>query len=219
MVTAGPTREPLDPVRFLSNRSSGKMGYAIARRAVERGHEVRLVTGPVSLAAVEGALVIRVETALQMESAVRDQAEWYEALVMAAAVADWRPADTAAQKLKKGRAAAMTLRLVRNPDIVAGLAATKAGRIHVGFAAETEDMLRHARRKLEEKRLDLIVANDVSAPGSGFDVDTNRAILLTAGERVDLPLMAKSDLALRVVEWIEARAGTVSGELGKIRCF
>jgi phosphopantothenoylcysteine decarboxylase/phosphopantothenate--cysteine ligase len=204
LVTAGPTREPLDPVRFLSNRSSGKMGYAVAAEAAARGHRVRLISGPVALPPVAGVETIRVETALDMLAAVQAQGPWYEVLVMTAAVADWRPADVAARKLKKGQAPD-TIRLVANPDILASLKDEKGRRIHVGFAAETDNLLEHAERKLREKGLDMIVANDVSAPDSGFEVDTNRAVFLTDSGSQALPLMTKRALAARIMDWIEAR--------------
>jgi phosphopantothenoylcysteine decarboxylase/phosphopantothenate--cysteine ligase len=205
LVTAGPTREPLDPVRFLSNRSSGKMGYAVAAEAVARGHRVRLVSGPVALPPPASVETIRVETALEMLAAVRAQGPWYDALVMAAAVADWRPADVAPRKVKKGQAPD-TVRLVANPDILASLKDEKGRRIHVGFAAETDNLLEHAARKLREKGLDMIVANDVSAPDSGFEVDTNRAVFLTDAGAEALPLMAKRALAARILDWVESHA-------------
>jgi len=205
VVTAGPTREPIDPVRFISNRSSGKMGYAVARAALRHGHDVVLISGPVCIAPPEDAKVVRVETAIQMMNAVMEHLQWCDALVMAAAVADWRPAQAVSSKIKK-RAGDLVLKLERNPDILAAVRGGKGGRTVVGFAAETHNLLREAKRKLELKGLDLVVANNVLESGSGFDVDTNKVTLIDAcGEIVDLPLMTKDDVAERIVEWIERR--------------
>lgn len=206
LVTAGPTREPLDPVRFISNRSTGRMGYAVARAAAKRGHEVRLVSGPVTLAVPRGAEVLRVVTAADMAAAVQQGVGWCDALVMAAAVADWRPASVSVHKLKK-RDMSPVLRLERTADILAGVRSAKGNRVFVGFAAETEDLLAEARRKLEAKGLDLIVANDVSRPDSGFEVDTNRVVLVAPGGDEALPLLSKDEVADRIVGWIEARRG------------
>lgn len=205
LVTAGPTREPIDPVRFISNRSSGKMGYAVARAASQRGHEVVLVSGPVSVQPVAGVTVVHVETAEEMCAAVRARVEWCDALVMAAAVADWRPARVSGQKMKKDRGS-LDLSLEPTPDILRSMATLKGARIFVGFAAETETVVEEATRKLREKNLDLIVANDVSRRDSGFDSENNEVILLARdGSRSDLPLMSKIDVALRIVSWIESR--------------
>jgi len=205
LVTAGPTREAIDPVRFLSNRSSGKMGYAVASVAATRGHEVVLVTGPVSLVPPVGLRTVAVETAEQMLVAVRANLAWCDVLIMAAAVADWRPRQVSAQKLKKG-ATAPTLELERTADILEAVRALKGERLVVGFAAETQQVESEARRKLESKGLDAIVANDVSAPDAGFEVDTNRVILLTAGGGVEAwPLMSKTAVAERLLTWVEAQ--------------
>ncbi len=208
LVTAGPTREYADPVRFLSNRSSGKMGYAIARAALARGHDVVLVSGPVSLAAPPGARLLAVETADEMLKAVLDTVEWCDALIMAAAVADWRPARKSPRKLKK-REMEPVLKLEPTPDILSSVRPRKGRRIFVGFAAETENIAAAARAKLREKGLDMIVANDVSKPDSGFDVDTNRAVLISADDatgQVELPLMTKDALADRILAWTEKAA-------------
>lgn len=205
LVTAGPTREAIDPVRFLSNRSSGKMGYAVAGAAVARGHEVVLVSGPVALAAPAGLRVVPVESAAQMLEAVRGNVGWCDVLIMAAAVADWRPRRVSAQKLKKG-ATAPTLELERTADILESVQGLKGGRFFVGFAAETQQVESEARRKLVSKGLDAIVANDVTAPDAGFEVDTNRVILMTAAGAVDAwPLMSKSAVAERLVAWVESQ--------------
>ncbi len=205
LITAGPTREPIDPVRFLSNRSSGKMGYAVAAVARERGHSVRLVSGPVSLDAPAGVEVIRVTTAEEMLHALRGNVAWADALVMAAAVADWRPAEYSKSKVKK-TAAAPELKLVRTPDILMALKALKGGRLFIGFAAETERLVEEAERKLMDKDLDLIVANDVTATDAGFESDDNRVVFVSpSGEPETLPLMPKRDVALRIVTWAESR--------------
>jgi phosphopantothenoylcysteine decarboxylase / phosphopantothenate---cysteine ligase len=205
LVSAGPTREALDPVRYLSNHSSGKMGYALARVARRRGADVTLVTGPASLMPPPGVRVIAATSATEMAAALRAEFARATVLVMAAAVADYRPERALERKLKKtaGRAA---LDLVRNPDIVSGLAAGKGRRLVVGFAAETHDLVAEARRKLRQKRLDLVVANDVTAEGAGFGSDTNVVRLLDArGLDEALPVMAKDDVAGRILDWVAAR--------------
>lgn len=207
LVTAGPTREAIDPVRYVSNRSSGKMGYAVARAARRRGHDVVLVSGPVALASPGAVNVVRVTTAEQMREAVEGEFPRCDALVMAAAVADWRPKAASATKLKKADGPP-AVEMVRTPDILAAVAAIKGSRIVVGFAAETgAGLLPEAQRKLLQKRLDLVVANDVSAPGAGFEVDTNRVAFVSEARIEELPLMSKDEVAERLVEWIEARAG------------
>ena len=210
LVSAGPTQEAIDPVRYLSNHSSGRMGWAIARMARRRGAEVALVTGPTALAAPTGVRTVPVVSAHEMARALREEFEQATVLVMAAAVADYRPARPLARKLKKA-ATTMALDLERNPDILSGLAARKGRRIVVGFAAETHDLAGEAKRKLREKRLDLIVANDVTAPGAGFGTDTNVVRLFDAtGLDETLPLLAKEAVADRILDWIAARRGTPS---------
>lgn len=205
LVTAGPTHEPIDPVRFIGNRSSGKMGYALARSALRRGHEVVLVSGPVALARPENAVLVQVKTAEEMLEAVRQHIEWCDALIMAAAVADWRPRCIKAEKIKK-RDASMLLRLEPAPDILRTIAPRKGGRIFVGFAAETRNLKEEAVKKMESKQLNLVVANDVGEPGSGFESDTNRVTLISSDGRTDeLPLMTKDEVAERIVKWIEER--------------
>lgn len=206
LVTAGGTQEPLDPVRYLGNRSSGKMGYALAQTALDRGASVTLVSAPTALPIPVGAERVEVRTAEEMRDAVLAALPGCDILVMAAAVADFRPAEVVGHKIKKG-AAGLTLHLERTPDILAEVAAQRerSGRpvLVVGFAAETEDLLRNARAKLEAKRLDLIVANDVSSPDSGFGADTNRVTLLDRyGLEQALPLLPKEEVAGRIWEWV-----------------
>ncbi len=196
LVSAGPTQEPIDPVRFLSNRSSGKMGYAIAEAARARGAEVILISGPSSLNATSGITMIRVNTAGEMADALSRCFPACTVLIMAAAVADFRPKESAVQKVKKQRKSEMVLELETTPDILAMLSAQRTSQIMVGFAAETEHILSHARDKLNAKGLDLIVANDVTQTGGGFDSDDNAAVILSArGEQRDLGLMSKRRLA------------------------
>ena len=207
LVTAGPTREPLDPVRFLSNRSSGKMGYALAKAARLRGAKVTLVSGPVSLAPPGGVETVRVETAAQMRDAVLSHAEGTDIVIAAAAVADYRPSNAAAEKIKKTDGPS-ALALTRTDDVLALLGRQKRlGQTLVGFAAETEDLLDNARRKLTDKNLDWVVANDVSAEGAGFDGDTNIVTLLGAnGQEIGLPMLTKREVAERVLDTIRPSA-------------
>jgi phosphopantothenoylcysteine decarboxylase/phosphopantothenate--cysteine ligase len=195
LVTAGPTEEPIDPVRFLSNRSSGKMGFAVARAARRRGAQVILVSGPSALPVPPGVKFIPVRTAAEMREAVLGSLPGVSMLVMAAAVSDYRPRGTSPEKIKKSRAE-LTLPLELNPDILHEAGQRKEKRLLIGFAAETESLLANARKKLAEKNLDLIVANDVRLPGAGFQVDTNVVKLIDRSGKVEeLPLMSKEDLA------------------------
>jgi phosphopantothenoylcysteine decarboxylase/phosphopantothenate--cysteine ligase len=196
VVTSGPTREPVDPVRFLSNHSSGKMGNAIAAAAWRRGAEVVLITGPGSAATPPGACVIRVETTEEMRDAVARELPGADALVMAAAPADFRPTEVATQKIKKSSSPA-ALELSPTSDILASTIDARApGTVVVGFALETTDAVAHGREKLERKQLDLIVVNDATEEGAGFGVDTNRVTLLARGGADEqLPLMPKRELA------------------------
>jgi phosphopantothenoylcysteine decarboxylase/phosphopantothenate--cysteine ligase len=196
LVTAGPTREEIDPVRFLSNYSSGKMGYAIACAARNRGARVILISGPVNLREPKGVETIQVISAREMYEAVMGVAEQADLIIKAAAVADFRPVVRGDQKLKKASAVTMTVDLQRNPDILAELGQKKGSRILVGFAAETEELLKHAREKLANKNLDMIVANDVTQEGAGFDGDTNIVRFLTADGKVEeFPQMPKEAIA------------------------
>ena len=200
LVTAGPTEEDLDPVRFLSNHSSGKMGYALAKAARRRGAEVILVSGPTSLSPPAGVNLVSVRSALEMREAVFHHLEKASILLMAAAVSDYRPKQAASQKMKK-TSAPMTLELERNPDILLEAGRSKGNRLWVGFAAETENLLKNAKEKLARKNLDLIVANDVSQPGAGFRVDTNIVRVIDRSGRAEkLPLMSKEDLADRILD-------------------
>jgi phosphopantothenoylcysteine decarboxylase / phosphopantothenate---cysteine ligase len=205
LVAAGPTQEAIDPVRFLSNRSSGKMGYAIARVARRRGADVTLVTGPTALPPPPGVRTVAVEDARQMARAVEDAFTHATVVVMAAAVADYRPRRALAKKMKKS-AASLTLALEPTTDILAGLARRKGRRVLIGFAAETHDVAREAQRKLGAKRCDLMVANDVTAPGAGFGGDTNRVHLLDAdGLDETLPVLPKEEVAERILDWLAER--------------
>ena len=199
LITAGPTYEALDPVRGLTNRSSGKMGYAIAEAAVARGAQVTLVTGPVSLAAPSGARMIRVQSAAEMYRAVMDNLESSTIIIMAAAVADYRPRRAMDQKIKKN-GDKLLLELEQTEDILAEVGGAKSAQVVIGFAAETDNLLDNARKKLLSKRADLIVANDVSSKDAGFDVDTNRIALVTELETTEFPLLSKREAADRILD-------------------
>ncbi len=204
LVTAGPTREPLDPVRYISNRSSGKMGYAVAEAAARRGARVILVSGPTALAPPREAELVSVETAQEMYEAVLKHLEAATVVIKAAAVADYRPKQVAREKIKKDeRVPEVTLESTR--DILAEVGKRKGRRILVGFAAETHDLVANARKKLQRKNLDLMVANDVSQPGAGFDADTNVVKILDAkGGVEELPLQLKGSVADRILDRVVA---------------
>lgn len=194
VVTAGPTREYIDPVRFISNRSSGKMGFALARAARNRGAAVTLVTGPTSLTPPSGIACIRIETSAEMLNAVKQEVhDAATILVMAAAVADFRPARTGTAKIDKQDLTALDLR--RTEDIITAVASGGRRPFIVGFAAETGQNLDRAERKMREKGMDMVVFNDVSAEGAGFDVDTNRVVILDRTGKEELDLMSKDDVA------------------------
>lgn len=202
VVTAGPTVEPIDAVRFISNPSTGKMGFAIAEAAVERGAEVTLVTGPVSLADVPGAKMVRVGTACEMKTAVDEAFSSADIAVFSAAVSDFRPRTVSDRKLKKGADddALVHIELVENPDILASCGAAKReGQVVVGFAAETNDVIGNARSKLSRKKADFIVANDVSS-GRGFGTDSNEVTFVSASGEEHLPEMGKRELADRILD-------------------
>lgn len=196
LVTAAGTREPIDPVRFVGNRSSGKMGYAIAQMAAQRGADVLLVSGPSALAIPPNVKGIRVETTNEMLEAVMEAYDKMDVVIKAAAVADYRPRDVADQKIKKKTDDALTVVMDKNPDILKELGARKAHQVLVGFAAETQNLLDNAREKIIKKNLDMIVANDVTAAGAGFNTDTNIVkFLYPSGEVRSLEQMAKTEVA------------------------
>jgi len=208
VVTAGPTREALDPVRFFSNQSSGRQGFALAQAAVDVGAEVVLIAGPVELPTPVGVERVNVETAREMEQAVLGHAAGdrpADVLIMSAAVADYRPGEAAGQKIKKSTGALST-ELVPNPDILMSVAdGENRPAVVVGFAAESQDLIANAQDKLARKKLDLIVANDITATDAGFAVDTNRVHFVAAESVEELPLMSKEAVAARVIEWVSER--------------
>ena len=206
-ITAGPTREALDPVRFISNHSSGKMGYALAAAAAKAGAEVNLISGPVSLETPAGVQRINVESAEQMLVAALELAPSADIFIGAAAVADYRPVAVADQKIKKGQEELMELRLVKNPDIIANVSALPNRPFTVGFAAETENVLTYARSKLERKSLDLVIANDVSQSGIGFNADDNEVTLVSTAGDFKLPRDSKHSLAQTLIEQIAELMG------------
>jgi phosphopantothenoylcysteine decarboxylase / phosphopantothenate---cysteine ligase len=200
LVTAGPTHEDLDPVRFISNRSSGKMGYAVAEAAAKRGAKVVLISGPTALETPEGVERIDVRTAEAMLRAVQARFSPASIAIFAAAVADYRPADPATAKIKRTKEP-LTIHLEPNPDILATMAKEKGDRLVVGFAAETDHIAENARKKLTQKNADLIVANDVTAEGAGFDVDTNVVTIFSLDARdLPLPRLTKAEVAQRILD-------------------
>jgi phosphopantothenoylcysteine decarboxylase/phosphopantothenate--cysteine ligase len=207
LVTAGPTREALDPVRFISNRSSGKMGYAIAEAASRRGAIVTLISGPTILTPPENVKLVNVESAIQMRDEVISCASQSQIIIMSAAVSDYRPKDFSTQKIKRGENI-ITIVLEENPDILAELGRNKRnGQILVGFSMETENLIENSRKKLEKKNADLIVANDVSKEGAGFGTDTNMVtIISSSGQIKELPLMSKYDVANAILDEITNKA-------------
>ena len=204
MITAGPTREAIDPVRFISNRSSGKMGFALARAARARGAEVILISGPSALRPPMEVRLVKVESASAMKKTVDEYFKEADVMIGAAAVADFRPRAQAAAKIKK-ETARPVIELEKTPDIISELGKKKGkDQILVGFAAETEDLVKNAHKKLKEKNLDLIVANDVSKKGAGFDVDTNIATILPRKGRAEyLPQMTKLELSYKILDKIK----------------
>lgn len=206
LITAGPTREKLDAVRFLTNRSTGKMGYALAEAARDAGYDVTLVSGPVSLAPVDGVTMVMIESAADMADAVKSRAPEMDIVIMAAAVADYRPAQVHQGKMKK-QPGNLMLELERTEDILASLGQVKpSGQILVGFAAETDDLLANAAGKLQRKNLDWIVANDVSRSDRGFGTSTNAVTMICRdGRRIDLPLAEKKDIARTILRTVDGR--------------
>ena len=205
LVTAGPTREPIDPVRFITNRSSGKMGYAIAEAARDMGAEVTLVTGPVSLTPPTGARVLPVETTEDLLRVMQAEAPAQDIIVQAAAPADYRPVEVAAQKIKKKAGDPLNLVMAETPDVAKAVGqARRDDQFIAGFAAETEKVAEHALEKLDRKRLDMIIANDVTRPGAGFDVDTNIITVITREGAKEFPMMSKKDAAKVILSEILA---------------
>ena len=202
LITAGGTREAIDPVRYIGNRSSGKMGYALAQAAVEAGAKVTLVSGPTNLSASVGVELVTVESAAEMREAVLARFPTSEIVIKAAAVADYRPAVAAEHKIKKS-GDQLVISLVPNPDILSELGRIKGDKLLIGFAAETQDLLANAADKLQRKNLDMLVANDVTKPGAGFGSDTNLvAILYPTGKQEKLPLLSKLELAREIINRI-----------------
>ncbi len=201
LVTAGPTREPIDPVRFISNRSSGKMGYSIASQAAKLGARVTLITGPTALELPPDVDVVKVETAGEMLDAVISKFPETDVVIKAAAVADYSVDQASPQKIKKG-GDLMILTLVPTADILSEIGKKKkSGQVIVGFALETEDLIENAKKKLKEKRCDLMVANDPTKPGAGFELDTNVISIIHSDGRVEsLPKMSKEQVAGKILE-------------------
>lgn len=203
LITAGPTREAFDPVRFISNYSSGKMGYAFATMAKRRGADVTLISGPTSLPVPSGVKLLNVSSAVEMRDAVMEHVEESTVIIKVAAVADYRPASMAYSKIKKDEGA-FAIALEHNPDIIAEIGKIKGDRVLVGFAMETEDLLKNAYNKLMAKNMDLIVANDLSRPGSGFQCDTNSVrVIDRTGDVKKFPLMSKVNVADRVLDRVK----------------
>ena len=202
LVTAGPTFETIDPVRFIGNRSSGKMGYALARMAIRRGADVTLISGPSSLKPPRGVRFISVESAAEMRKAVMTNLKDATTAIMAAAVGDYTPVKAASSKMKKGKEP-LSLELEKTLDILLEIGKKKGKRLLIGFAAETENLMANAKKKLKEKNLDLIVANNVKEPGAGFGVDTNIVTIIDKkGNIEELPKMSKEEVAWRVLDWV-----------------
>ncbi len=206
VVTAGGTREAIDPVRYIGNRSSGKMGYAVAEAARDRGAEVTLITAPSALPEPVGIKVIHIESAVQMKEAVSRATAQADVLIMAAAVADYQPKSIAKGKIKKDVVGGvLTLELIKTPDI---LAEVTGNFLRVGFAAESENLIANAREKLEKKQCDLFVANDITAADSGFNVDTNKVTLVSKDGKIeDLPLMSKREVADKILDKVVGMLG------------
>lgn len=199
VVSAGGTQEPIDPVRVIANHSSGKMGFAVAEAARDRGASVSIVSAPTALPDPFGVNMVKVQSAFQMQDALHSECSSADALIMAAAVADWRPSSASEQKVKKGTSDTWKVELTKNPDIVGGIASERL--VKVGFAAESEDLLINAESKLLSKGLHLIAANDITAEDSGFGVDTNRVVLLDReGDTQSLPLMSKYDVGHAILD-------------------
>ena len=216
LITAGPTHEPIDPVRFITNRSSGRMGFALAKMATRRGADVILISGPTHLPVPGGNIrFISVGTASEMREAVLEQYKECSVIIKAAAVSDYHPKSVSKQKLKK-LDASVSLELERNPDIIGEIGSLKGDRVLVGFAAETRDLIANARKKLKEKHLDLIVANDVSRSDSGFATETNKVVIIDSRGKVDpLPLKSKDEVADIILERVVENLTIKGGRRGK----
>ncbi len=216
LITAGPTHEPIDPVRFITNRSSGRMGFALAKMATRRGADVILISGPTHLPVPGGNIrFISVGTASEMREAVLEQYKECSVIIKAAAVSDYHPKSVSKQKLKKLDASA-SLELERNPDIIGEIGSLKGDRVLIGFAAETRDLIANARKKLKEKHLDLIVANDVSRSDSGFATETNKVVIIDSRGKVDpLPLKSKDEVANIILERVVEILTIKGGRRGK----
>ncbi|MEG0352220.1 MAG: bifunctional phosphopantothenoylcysteine decarboxylase/phosphopantothenate--cysteine ligase CoaBC [Cellulosilyticaceae bacterium] len=204
LLTAGPTIEAIDPMRYITNHSSGKMGYAIAKQAASRGAEVVLISGPTQLECPQGVKCIDVKSARDMYEAVHNHFEWADAVIKTAAVADYRPENESSHKIKKdGRS--LTLNLTPNPDILKSLGEQKKHQILVGFAAETENVIAYAKEKIEKKHLDFIIANNIAQSGAGFKGDTNIATLIKSdGEMIAYPQMTKNELGDRILNEVKS---------------
>jgi phosphopantothenoylcysteine decarboxylase/phosphopantothenate--cysteine ligase len=210
VVTAGPTQEAIDPVRFLSNRSSGRMGYAVAEAAAQRGAKVILVSGPAALETPANVTRLDVRTAAEMLAAVDQHFDQASVAIFAAAVSDYRAAHAAETKIKRSADRGLTLELVPNTDILAAMASRKGNRLVVGFAAETDRVALNARKKLQEKNADLVVANDVTAEGAGFDVETNVVTLFSRdGRDLPLPKLTKREVAHRILDEVVRLSASV----------
>jgi len=203
LVTAGPTREPFDPVRYITNYSSGKMGYALARIAERRGAEVTLISGPSSLPVPRGVKFIPISSAVEMRDAVMENLEASTVIIKAAAVADYRPVVCSNAKIKK-QDGPLAISLTRNPDIISEIGKKKGERILVGFAMESENLIENAKAKMLEKNMDLIIANDLTEEGAGFQTDTNIVKILSRNEEIEeLPLMNKAEVANRILDRVK----------------
>ena len=206
VVTAGPTREDIDPVRFISNRSSGKMGYAVALEAKRRGADVTLISGPSSVKPPQGVNFKSVVSAEDMFKAVTENVENSDVLIMSAAVADFTPFEISDKKIKKGKKEKESIKLISTTDILSDMGNKKGSMLVVGFAAETDNVIENASKKLREKKVDLIIANDVSAEGVGFDVDTNKVYILdSTGVIEETELLSKSEVATKIIDTVSAK--------------
>lgn len=200
LITAGPTYEPIDPVRFIGNRSSGKMGYALAQAALNLNHQVTLISGPSNLEPPKNSKFISVNTALEMKTEVFKYQESADVIIMVAAVADYRPEKIQVQKIKKS-SDEMTIKLIKNPDILFELGKVKKeNQTLIGFAAETENLIQHAQSKLKKKNCDWIIANDVSQKDIGFNQDQNQVIMISSEKNIEIPQSSKEKIAMKILD-------------------